>query len=37
MRQLEPYGLFIVFGLVLTGILIPLMVSLESGILQLLP
>lgn len=37
MRQMEPYGLFIVFGLVLTGILIPLMTSLESTVLQLLP
>lgn len=37
MRQIEPYGIFIVFGLVLTGILIPLMVNLETGILQLLP
>ncbi len=37
MRQIEPYGLFLVFGLVLTGILIPLMTNLESGILQLLP
>lgn len=37
MRQLEPYGLFLVFGLVLTGILIPLMNNLESGVLHLLP
>ena len=37
MRQIEPYGIFLVFGLVLTGILIPLMTSLESTILQLLP
>jgi Zn-dependent protease len=37
MRQIEPYGLFLVFGLVLTGILIPLMTNLESGILRLLP
>jgi Zn-dependent protease len=36
MRQIEPYGLFLVFGLVLTGILIPLMTNLESWILQLL-
>lgn len=37
MRQIEPYGLFIVFGLVLTGILIPLVTNLNNGILQLLP
>jgi len=37
MRQIEPYGIFIVFGLVLTGILIPLITGLESTILQLLP
>ena len=37
MRQIEPYGLFVVFGLVLTGILIPLMTNLQSTILQLLP
>ena len=37
MRQVEPYGLFIVFGLVLTGVLIPLVTSLNDSILQLLP
>lgn len=37
MRQIEPYGLFIVFGLVLTGILIPLMTNLQNGVLRLLP
>jgi Zn-dependent protease len=37
MRQIEPYGLFIVFGLVLTGILIPLVTNLNNSILQLLP
>jgi Zn-dependent protease len=37
MRQIEPYGLFVVFGLVLTGILIPLLTNLENGILNLLP
>jgi Zn-dependent protease len=37
MRQIEPYGLFVVFGLVLTGILIPIMTNLENFILQLLP
>jgi Zn-dependent protease len=36
MRQIEPYGLFVVFGLVLTGILIPLMTNLENGVLRLL-
>lgn len=37
MRQIEPYGLFIVFGLVLTGILIPLITNLNDSILRLLP
>lgn len=37
MRQIEPYGLFIVFGLVLTGVLVPLINNLNNGILQLLP
>lgn len=37
MRSIEPYGLFIVFGLVLTGILIPLMTNLENFVLQVLP
>jgi Zn-dependent protease len=37
MRQIEPYGLFIVFGLVLTGILIPLLTQLNSGVINLLP
>ena len=37
MSQIEPYGLFIIFGLVLTGILTPLLVNLNNDILQLLP
>ncbi len=37
MRQIEPYGLFIVFGLVLTGVLTPVLVNLNNGILNLLP
>lgn len=37
MNQIEPYGLFIVFGLVLTGILLPLLTNLDNFILQLLP
>jgi Zn-dependent protease len=37
MRQIEPYGLFIVFGLVLTGILIPLLTQLNNGVINLLP
>jgi Zn-dependent protease len=37
MRLIEPYGLFIVFGLVLTGILIPLVTNLNNSILQFLP
>ena len=37
MRQIEPYGLFVVFGLVLTGILIPLLTSLDNTILRLIP
>jgi Zn-dependent protease len=37
MRQIEPYGLFIVFGLVLTGILIPLLTQIDTAVLNLLP
>jgi len=37
MQRLEPYGLFIIFGLVLTGILTPLLASLNDTILHLLP
>jgi len=37
MNQIEPYGLFIVFGLVLTGVLIPLLTNLDNTILRLLP
>ena len=37
MRQIEPYGLFIIFGLVLTGVLTPLLGNLNNDILNLLP
>lgn len=37
MRQIEPYGLFIIFGLVLTGVLTPLLGNLNNDILRLLP
>ncbi len=37
MDQIEPYGLFLVFGLVLTGVLIPILTNLDNFILQLLP
>ncbi|HSW85443.1 MAG TPA: site-2 protease family protein [Candidatus Saccharimonadales bacterium] len=37
MRQIEPWGLIVVFVLVLSGILTPLLVNLNSGILNLLP
>ncbi len=37
MNQIEPYGLFIVFALVLTGVLLPLLTNLDNFVLQLLP
>jgi Zn-dependent protease len=37
MQQIEPYGLFIVFALVLTGVLTTLLVNLNNDILRLLP
>jgi Zn-dependent protease len=37
MRQIEPYGLFIIFGLVLTGLLTSLLVNLDNSILRILP
>jgi Zn-dependent protease len=37
LRQIEPYGLFLIFGLVLTGILTPLLIHFDDSILQLLP
>lgn len=37
MSRIEPYGMFIIFGLVLTGILSPLLISLNNGVLQHLP
>ena len=37
MQQIEPYGLFIIFGLVLSGIGTPLLINLNNFILQHLP
>ena len=37
MDQIEPYGLFIVFALVLSGVLLPLLTNLDNFVLQLLP
>lgn len=37
MRQIEPYGLFLIFGLVLTGVLTPLLIHIDNSILNLLP
>lgn len=37
MDQIEPYGLFLVFALVLTGALIPLLTNLDNFVLRLLP
>ena len=37
MRTIEPYGLFIVFGLVISGVLTPLLVNLNDTILRHLP
>jgi len=37
MQQIEPYGLFIIFGLVLTGVLTSLLITLNNDILRLLP
>ncbi len=37
MKQIEPYGLFIIFGLVLSGVLTPLLVNFNDLILQHLP
>jgi Zn-dependent protease len=37
MQQIEPYGLFIIFGLVLTGVLSSLLINLNNDILRLLP
>jgi Zn-dependent protease len=37
MQQIEPYGLFIIFGLVLTGILSPLIIDLNNYVLRFLP
>jgi Zn-dependent protease len=37
MQQIEPYGLFIVFGLVLTGVLTSFLINLNYDVLRLLP
>lgn len=37
MQFIEPYGLFIIFGLILTGILWPLFFNLNTYVLQILP
>jgi Zn-dependent protease len=37
MDQIEPYGLFLVFALVLTGVLLPVLTTLDNMVLQLLP
>lgn len=37
MRAIEPYGLFIVFGLVLTRVFIPLLTNIDNFVLRLLP
>jgi Zn-dependent protease len=37
MQQIEPYGLFIVFALVLTGVLTSFLINLNYDILRLLP
>lgn len=36
MRQIEPYGLFLIFGLILLGVLTPLIISLNNEVLRLL-
>jgi len=37
MQQIEPYGLFIIFGLILTGVLTSFLVTLNNDILRILP
>lgn len=37
MQQIEPYGLFIIFGLILTGVLTSFLVNLNNDILRILP
>ena len=37
MQQIEPYGLFIIFALVLTGVLTSFLGNLNNDIVQLLP
>ncbi len=36
MRQIEPYGLFLIFGLILLGVLSPLIVNLNNEVLRIL-
>jgi Zn-dependent protease len=37
MRSIEPYGLFIIFGLILTGALSTIIIGLNNSVLSLLP
>ncbi len=37
MTNIEPYGIIIIFALVLTGVLTPILIGLNNGILRLLP
>jgi Zn-dependent protease len=37
MQRIEPYGMFVIFALVLTGVLSPLLVNLNNDILRFLP
>ncbi|HUA13350.1 MAG TPA: site-2 protease family protein [Candidatus Sulfotelmatobacter sp.] len=37
MRSIEPYGIFIVFALVLTGVITPIIANIDNAILQNLP
>ena len=37
MEQIEPYGMFVIFGLVLSGVLTPLLINFNDTILRLLP
>ncbi|HEY4963321.1 MAG TPA: site-2 protease family protein [Candidatus Saccharimonadales bacterium] len=37
MRSIEPYGLFIIFGLILTGALSTIIIDLNNSVLSLLP
>jgi Zn-dependent protease len=37
MQKIEPYGLFIIFGLILTGALSSIIIDLNNAVLRLLP